>query len=352
VSFLLLVRAVERGSRRAWALYAATAVALVSTGLLAVFVLASQALVLLALPRGRRPRSEAAPALAAAAAAAVAMLVYALARNGGQTSWIGPLHAGDITSVWSSWAGNHVVALLYAVAAAAGLLGIARSWTERRGADDDVWRVTLIAAWLALLPVALLAISVIFQPLWTWPYVAASVPALIIAVALGVRSLRRPALVFGAAALLVAALVPSFVSGVRHANKNEDLRAAARLVLAHARSGDAIAYEPAFAGLGFRYYLAHDRARRAVPQDVEAIPGSPDSRDGREFGSQDTVAHVGARVRAHRRLWLVGYSPADANWHPTPEPFLAVVSNGGLSGFRPAGAWRWGQLTVRLVKRR
>lgn len=350
LAFLALVRAVDERTASAWLLYALAAIVLVWTNLLGVFIVGSQVLAIALLRRERRPQGEALPGLALAVVGCLPMVVYALTRDEGQTSWIPPVGVGDVGRLYSSWSNNHVVTVLFAVAAAFGLAGIVRGTRSRRDAEHR-WPLELVGLWLVGLPLALLVISVVFQPLWIWPYVTAAVPALLIAVAVGIRSLGRPALIAAATLVVVLALAPSFVSGVRGASKSEDLRAAADEVLAGERPGDAVAYAPGFARIGVAYYLDRDRGARPLPADVEEVPGDPNGSQGREFGSEDTEPHVAARLRTHPRVWLVGYSGAAANWHPTPEPMLAFERAGGLRAFRSAGAWHWGQITVRLERR-
>ncbi len=346
LSMLLFIRAVERGGRRAWVAYAIAATAMVYLGVLTVLVLFAQVLSLIVLPRSRRPGRAARPGLAGLVLALTPAVLYVVFRNGeSPSSWILPTHLSDLTSVWTAWAGSTLLGVLFALAAAGGLYAGIR--VARDTGDGYLrWRYALVGCWLAT-PLALFAFSMLVEPVWQERYVVWSLPPLLFAVALGIDRLPRRGLAMAAAAVVTAAVALNLAEQLPRVSEPENLRAAADVLLRSAHPGDGVAYAPAFARLGVRYYLVKRAHGRPLPADVDARPGAV-LQGGDQFVAEDTVGRVTARLPMYRRLWIVAY-PGD-RWHPTPEPFLAAEPVARRT-FKPLRTWRWGQLTLQLVTR-
>ena len=347
VSTHLLVAAVERGERNAWLRYAAVAALMAYAGILTMLVVLAHAVSLVALPRERLPTRDAWPAAALFAIGVAPVAVFVLLHNRGQTSWIEDPRPSDFTHLWTRWLGGPgpaAVCALAVVVAAVAAVRLARD----HGRTERLWHNALVGTWLLLPPVLVMAISLLLQPLWQPRYVIWSLPPVLLAVALGIDRLGRPRLVAAAGAVLVAFFAVDLARDFDRLKKAEDLRAAARFVHRHARAGDAIAYTPAFARLGFDYYYRDEAVARPA-RDVAADARFAGPRHGDEFVTESPPGVVYRRVCAQRRLWIVGYPGAD--WHPTPEPFLEAQRAGATAGLEPAGSWTWGQFHVGLFER-
>ncbi len=135
-------------------------------------------------------------------------------------------------------------------------------WRERlnRVEGEEFWRGIFLICW-AILPVVLLAIISVAEPLFVQRYLILCLPATVMLAARGMIALPRHNIgVWLVVALCVASVVNIFMG---YRKPREDWRRATAAVLASAGPGDALVIYPFFARTGFDYY--YDR-QRDVPQ--------------------------------------------------------------------------------------
>lgn len=349
ISASLLVAGVERPRRATWIAWGVVSGFAAHFHMLSALVVFGQAASLLLLPRAAVPWRDVRAGAIAFGIVIAPMVVYALLGDSGQTSWIGPITAQALAGFGKSVSGSRPLELLVALLYACALVTLVVQ-VRRDGRSDDAWRQGLVLGWIVLPPVALAILSVA-KPLFTPNYLVGVLPAVALLVGM-VATRTPPPLGRVALPLAVLAVALTVVAQVRHdhpTGKGEDLRGAARFVAARAQPGDGLAYGPAFARPGFRFYF--DRARPAAqPADLDLKPGRGPLQVGDLFGQEDTPAHVAANLRRARRVWLVGYPVS--SWHPTPEPVLDLAPRILHEQFTRVTTRRFGEFQVALWQHR
>lgn len=244
-----LVRALERRSWAAWSIYVAAAAVAAYAHLYGGLVIVAHGLAILLARRDAVDRRLVA-AFASLGVAAVPALWFVGNGDVGQVSWIPPIQARWLAHVASQVAGGNVAALFAFGAATVLGLAAARRYTRAN--------VALVVAWVAVPPVAAVAVSLAYKPLLYPRYLIVSVPALALLAALGLARLRGPAL---AAALVVVAAPLAFqLERWYTAPSREDWRQAVAIVDARSRAGEGIRVSVLQALLGYRYYAGERRA--------------------------------------------------------------------------------------------
>ena len=240
-SFAAFVRMVERGEKRDLALWVAASTVLVYLHLLAALLIVAQAASLLAAPNVRWRRVL--PAACALALTCSPLVVFALFRDRGQSGWIPAISAYDaLRTTLTFYSGGRLLTALFGALVLCALTAAVIRW-RASGRCTQTFRVTLLACWVAIPPLGLLALSQV-QPLYIQRYLFGILPGYALLVGVGVAALptllerlklptRWPsalaiAVVLGAAFLQLARHPPPY-------DKSEDLRAAARFS-AHLRT--------------------------------------------------------------------------------------------------------------------
>ena len=345
LSTLALVRAVDMGRRRDWALYAAAATLLVWAHVLAALVVVAQlgSLALHRLPRAQRRR-------AAASALVVGVLClpligFAVLRDKGQSSWIPPLTGSGLRDAAEAIGGNAALLAAYLALVAVVVADTVRV-ARRDGRGREMWFRCLVLAWALLPPVALAAISVV-KPFFVDRYLIGAVVGLACVVGIAAASHWRALAaiaVTGALALSVA-----HVAGMHWPYpKPENPRIAAHIIARHERPGDGVAYGTSWARVGVGYYLGQGRA--APLPDLSLTPGGSALAQGDVVGREAPLAAVVHRMLASRRFWLVDYPTSP--WHIGPEPVHAALAGVVGKRFRVAHSWTFGDLVLSLYVRR
>ena len=318
---LLLVRAVERPTGRAWAAYALVGSLAVYAHFYGVLVLAAQWLSLVPLLWRRQDSLPWRPVLTAALLTGVLLSPLALfllsGRLAGASYWMRfpseaeldyfrytLVGAGDWTParIFLSWVyGLAVVAAVVAAVRerARGRWPAARApspWSVTMAEPTSErlrgWRYWLLLSWV-LVPIATtLGVSLV-RPIFQDRYLIGTVPALVLLVGVALISLR-PRLRWPLLALVVATSLHGVADYYARPDK-EEWRGATAYVAAAAREDDAlILYEP-YVRACYDYY------RRRIPGVYPEIAypswlGSPG----------DTPRSALAAVAAHRRrVWVV-----------------------------------------------
>jgi mannosyltransferase len=301
--------------------YAAISILAVYANLFSALVLVAHVVCLPFVPGVRRWGRRFLVAFGIILAGTVPFAAFLAATANDQVTWIPRPAFGSLSGFAREIAGSRPLAIAYGLAA---MIGLAPGW--RRPArtvqpdGDGRWRSILLAGWLALPPLALFAVS-LAKPLFVPRYLVGSVPALTILGAAGLVALMRHSRTAGlgvAAILLALSLVARLDA---HGEGTEDLRAAARLVAREAQPGDGMAFAPAFARPGMRWYLERE-AHPPPPVDLAVGPRGTAEQVGDLYAREISTRALIPRIRRYRRVWLAGYPSGADGWHPTPEPML------------------------------
>ena len=308
---VLLVRAVERPTPRAWIAYAIVGSLVVYAHFYGVLVLGAQWLSLAPLLWRRRDALPWRPVLAAATLTGVLLAPLALfllsGRLAGASYWMrfpseGELEYFRYTLVGAgNWTSERVfLSWVYGLAIAAAVVASVRERAGEprasEGGPDRArlagWRYWLLLSW-ALVPIALtIGVSVV-RPIFQDRYLIACVPPLVLLLGVALASLR-PRLRWSALALVLAASVHGVADYYARQDK-EEWRGATAYVAAAARGEDAvILYEP-YVRACYDYY----RRRIAGVYPEVAYPSWPGVPG-------ETVDSALAAVAARRqRVWVV-----------------------------------------------
>lgn len=339
---LLLVTALRQPGPARWAAYAATVTALGLTHLVALTVLAAHALAVLAGP-SRRWWRRWLLALLPAALLLAPLVGLARRQRGRQLSWVDPARLGELPGLPGSLTGSAVVGgLLLGLA----VVGAAQLWAGDRPPDAPGrgrWALVLLSA--VALPAGLLFVAGLVVPLWVPRYLVFTTPFLCLPAGALLASVRLPAAL--AVVGLTAVLGAPAQLDLRRTHDwprsaPVDYRAAARVVAAGQRPGDAVVYTPRdgflFLDLGLAYHLGADR-----PRDVLAVRGQRQAGDLRAVECD----HPDRCLSGVDRVWLVAAGrPAD------PVAALPSAKEAALrDGFSPAGRWDVPGITVTLLTR-
>ncbi|MFB6395744.1 glycosyltransferase family 39 protein [Polymorphospora sp. 2-325] len=369
---LLLVRAIDRPGWWRWLAYGLAVAGLGLGHLVAATLLAGHAVaVLLALRRTRDRRLLRWPvALLPAVAAVTPLVLLGGGQHQRQLDWVGRPGLGELVRFPGGVTGAAAVGGALAVLAALGLAtllqragtadGAARP--DPAGADSDAgtgdpggpaaahpgrigrrgWAVVLGAC--VLLPVAVLFVAGLVTPLWVPRYLVFTVPfaGLLAGAALAAVDVRAALPVVA----VVAVLGGPEQAGMRRTHewprtRPVDYAAAARIIDAGDRSGDAVVYSPRdgwrFLDLALAYHLRDGR-----PDDLLAV------RDPVRAGSlwADECADPAPCLAPAGRVWLLlsgehGADPLAA----VPEPKAGALR----AGFTVDHTWTVDGLTVALL---
>ena len=319
VAGLLLVRAVERPTGRAWAAYAVVGSLVVYAHFYGVLVLAAQWLSLAPLLSRRRDPLPWRPVFGAALLTGVLLSPLALfllaGRLAGASYWMRfpneaeldyfrytLVGAGDWTAerIFLSWVYGLAVVVTVVAAVREGRAGrlASRAPSPALASAEPTserllgWRYWLLLSW-ALVPTALtLGVSLV-RPIFQDRYLIGSVPALVLLAGVALSTLR-PRLRWSLLALVVATSLHGVADYYARPDK-EEWRGATAHVAAAARADDAvILYEP-YVRACYDYY------RRRIPgvYPEVAYPSWP----GRAGETPDSA--LAAVAASRRRVWVV-----------------------------------------------
>jgi mannosyltransferase len=348
VAALALVRALQLRRARDWALWTLAIAAAPYAHLLGILVVVAQIASLAVYPWQRLPVRQVAASLVGAGILWLPLALFMAAGDHNRTSWVGPVDRSIVRLTAGHLAGNETMLALLCVAALVVAGALAATLHRRRALSEEAWRLALPLCWVVIPPV-LLGIICLLQQTWVERYLIGIVPGFGVLAGVAVAVLRRRVGAIAAVALavlLVAGAVRATVNQSHPARLGEDLHGAAALVSARTRPGDGLVYLPAFSRVGLAYYL--DRIGGSRPRDLALRRSAVAAGD--LFGRELPAAQVASRIRAAQRLWVLGYG-ADSDWHPTPEPVVAVAPAILRADFRLAGRWAFGDFVVKLYQR-
>lgn len=307
LSTLLFVAFVQDGRKGQWWAWVGVSVLVPWAHLFGWLVLGAQAAAALGRGAALRPRVKrlAAGAAVIGALGGVVLLLIATGENSGQAEGIPGVTVVRFVGVYARVAGNAGVPLLIVFVA----LGAGAAWVYGRPLltnrpyrpTEAQWGFLLLAAWLVLPPIAIAVLSPV-QPLFGARYFIILVPAAVLVLASGIHTVpaewpRR------AAAAVVGVLVVAGAVGWYLRPPADDVRAAAGVVAADARTGDVVVFLPWFEQLPFDPYALDDPR---IDGDVRSVwPSATWGRFVPDHPDHPSAAEVDRIVGDADRLWLV-----------------------------------------------
>jgi mannosyltransferase len=331
-SSLLLVRAVQEGEKRDWALYPLVAALAVYAHLLAAFAVLAQLVSLLAVG-GRVPGRRVAAATGTFALLGVPLAASLLANwQGGQIDWVESPRARQLPGLLLWFAGSRPVVALYGAGALLALGAAFRDWRRHRDVAR-LWPFALLVTLVAVPPLVAFALS-FAKPVYLYRYFLVSLPALVLLVSTGLVRLGRLWIVAPAVVAAVtlstrttAACTPGCVIG------EDDWRSATAYVEANTVPGDRLMFVPAELRTPFAHYTRSSLRPRLL------YPSRWPLRGGRTEG-EATLSDAVERAASSRRVWLVTW------WLPT----AGVPSALGRTHGRPEARDFGGNVRVRVYE--
>jgi mannosyltransferase len=351
VAALTLLRALESGRRRDWALWALTIGALPYTHVLGALVVVAQVASLVFYPWRRLAVRSLGASLIGAGILWLPIAIFMKSGDHNRTSWVPPLGRDLVRQTVEALAGNLAMFVVLVVATLVVFGALVATLRRDRAPSEEAWRLALPLCWVAIPPV-LLGIVCIAQQSWVDRYLIGIVPAFGVVAGVAVSVLRARVGTVAAVALAAVLALGALraTAGESHpASMGEDLRGAAAFVAARTQPGDQLIYAPAYARVGLQYYLDQDGG--SAPRDLALDPRQTADRRGDLFARELPESEIAARLRAARRLWVLGYG-FTAVWHPTPETTSAVAPAILRRDFRLVGRRPFGGFIVKLYRHR
>ncbi len=315
---LLLLKAVESRSRRAWAAFGLVGLlAIGAQPLAATLVLIAQTVSLALLPRARLQWRLAAAVFGGLFVVSAVLALYISRVQSTSTDFIEPTTFGSLTHFVQLLTGSPPLAVVYA---GLGLVAVAAAARLGLRPSLALWQRGLVFSWLLVPPVVLLLASEL-RPLWRSRYLVPITPALVILIAFAVLRLRPKVLQAG---VLAVALALSALSVRERLQEEavEDLPAGAELLLEASQPTDAVVYSGAATRTPFLWVLEQQADGRPLPRDIALAPGGTTSEVRDLFAEEVAASTLATRLASCDRVWVISL-PASL-WHPTPEPMQAV----------------------------
>ncbi len=315
---LLLLHAIETGSRRWWLGYgAAGLLAIGAQPLAGTLILIAHTVSLVLVPRNRLQWRVAAGVLGALFLVSGVLAVYISRVQSASTNFIPPTKFNQLVAFVDRLTGNRALAAVFLALGVVALLAVVR---DRLGRSLELWQRMLVFGWLVVPPVVLLVVSEL-RPLWRDRYMVPITPALAILIAFAITRLRTRAMQAGVLAVVLALSAVSVRDRLQR-GAIEDLPAGAEMLLEASRPTDAVVYSGAATRTPFLWVLEQQAGDRPLPRDIAVAPeGTPDQvRD--LFAKEVDASALATRLASCDRVWVISL-PA-STWHPTPEPMQTV----------------------------
>lgn len=336
VATCLLVRAVDRGDRRAFAAYAASIALVGWIHLFTLLLLPAHALALWTVRRERALLIKWSLAVIAGLAAVLPVALVALPQSGKQVEWIPKPDGEHIKALLDFMAGSHwlIVPMLILMALAL--------WRPFDGPSRVDLRVAALA-WAFAPPALLLGVSFI-EPYYVLRYVVFCLPGVALLAAGGLR--RIP--LWGAlpiAVVMLALAVPAHENIRKPSSRPDDLRALAAAVREQRAPGDAIVF----------HHKAYRRVMAAYPGAYRGLLDvalrKPAGQAADLQGSEVGRAALERRLEGVRRVLyvdnLLGFAQATT---PGDRAKARLVTKSGA--FKKAGHWSFKGGVLYLYVRR
>lgn len=296
LSWLLLVRALERGGRWNWVGYVGAVVLGAYAHVFVLLLVPAQACGVWAGGRGRRPwRALVLSWLSVAVL--TAPLVWCLTHHeNGQLKWVPAARLADVYWVCTALAGSRAVSWVCFAGVAAAVGVLAARWRSRN--DDELpGRLALVLCWLVV-PLAGAFVVSLRHPVFMDRYLIECLPALLLLAAWAL-TVVRPRWLMGLLTALVLVGAGRSLHVYYGTAAKEDWRGAEAAVAAQAAPGDGMVFLIGAGSDPFTYY-----ARRGGHADLMAKTVYPEQRNEAWTPAPEPAAMERA-AEQHRRMWLI-----------------------------------------------
>jgi mannosyltransferase len=164
------------------------------------------------------------------------------------------------------------------------------------GSVESAWRGTLLLLWVAL-PIVILALVSLRQPMFLQRYVIFSLPATVLIAALGASILSKWRIGLLLVIVLCVANAPSIVK--KYNKPREDWRGATATVLSSAAPGDAVVFFPFYTRIMMDYYASQQGASApAVHVFAPAFYGGGED-------VRNLLQALNSNPHAFRHVWIL-----------------------------------------------
>jgi 4-amino-4-deoxy-L-arabinose transferase-like glycosyltransferase len=294
----VFVRAIEDGSGRSWVAYVLLCSAAFYAHYFAGFVVLAHACTISLVPATRRPTTRQ-MATVYGSIAALTLPTLLLGRDEtSKAAWIPKPGITGVPHVLKALAGGTTTLLLVAFIACVPFLVAA--WRERR--SPRAWAYWFVLAWLVIPVVASYVVS-FAQPIFIARYLIVSLPALLIAMGVGLASMtpRWVGVVLATLAVLLSAR--TVWNAYHDPLAKENWRGAASFLQSHARPGDGLVAYPADVRIPLDYYLAREGGSSALGVVYPDLSWS--AGVATEELPQPTTSGLAAAEKPFRRIWVI-----------------------------------------------
>jgi uncharacterized membrane protein len=270
LSMFCFVRGIEHPSRKTWMLYGLATTLAIYTHLFGFFLLPSQWVSLLFLPRQRVPWRSLITSSAAVVFLASPLLLFAATQGPGPISWVQKPTAESVSVLFYSLAGGGglpFLTLAYFVSCVGACVCFWKVWRSA-GRSVAAWRIAVILASL-LVPTALALALSFGTPMLVPRFLIICQPALVLLAAIGLSEIRPRWLLEAALAIVALLALQAVIHYDRYPTRSEpgrgDWSAAAHYVRLKAEPRDALIYYPWNCRLPFDYLGRNSPASAADP---------------------------------------------------------------------------------------
>ncbi len=342
----------EERRRRWWVAYVVMTTLAVYAHVFSALVVAAQVVAfagLVVLPNEWRARArQSVPAMAASVAAigigVLPIAVHALL-HGSSNTWLPAAGLYELARLAWNIAGHSVVdGLVLGVALAIAALTVANAGQTLVRRVTPRAPIIALACWVVV-PVVLsfgTTQAYLNLHLFAWPYLVVVVPALCLLAAIGVSSMRRPAIRRALALIVVAAA--ALATPIFGSPPPQDFRNAARWISERYETGDGLLATTWSSSVVMGYYARID----AIPRELLADTPRP-----WVWNEPQPVEEIGARLldpraiaifaATHRRVFIVdsllgaespdvkGQSATIRSWFDETYPLVTAVAIDSVS---------------------
>jgi mannosyltransferase len=314
VSSLLLLRSLERPSRKSWLAYILVSVLMVYAQVFGGWVLLAQWFSVLLLRRGIRWK----PFLCSAAAICflISPLAYCLlfVSDRSQLSWLAKPTPQDLYRFCLDMTGGGGSPLLWAYLVLMAI-GIATNVVRSRSEPDasEIWKCWFLLTWL-ILPIAVVLAISLRWPMFEPRFLISCIPPLVLLASQALAQIRGRVL-FPATLLFLLGLslngVYSYYRGRADDQHTDDWRGATRYVLSQAQDGDAVLFSYSEERLAFDEY---QRLLQMAGSAVHEFPEETDLELLTQRPSRPSSQLLDNISAGYRRIWVISaFQPNQAS---------------------------------------
>jgi mannosyltransferase len=295
LSTFFFVRAVEENRSSDWALWTVCGIAAFYSHDFTALVLVAQVLSLLVKPPPVQWRRAILCGVIIFAAAVPGLTyVFRATPENLHFLWMPRPSPKEFWHLAMFFGGSGIKIALACLLWGAGIAAVIRA--GRDGEAELAWRGTLLLSW-AIIPVVLLALVSLREPMFLQRYMIFSLPATALLAGAGAAMLSKWRIGLVLAAVLCAGCIPTIV---RNYNKpREDWRGATGLVLSSATPGDAVAFFPFYTRIMMDYYSSQHAS------DMPALHVYAPIFYGGGEDSRSLLQALKLNPRQFRHVWIL-----------------------------------------------